>query len=51
MTVCFWRREITIVNESYKVDTVYFSQCAYKMQIELEGLDVGSTRAATSPSV
>ncbi len=45
----FGEREITIVNESYKVDTVYFSSAHIKMQIELEGLDVGSTRAATSP--
>ena len=45
----FAEREITIVNESYKVDTVYFSSAHIKMQIELEGLDVGSTRAATSP--
>jgi len=45
----FGEREITIVNESYKVDTVYFSSAHIKMQIELEGLDVGSTRVATSP--
>ena len=47
----FGEREITIVNESYKVDTVYFSSAHIKMQIELEGLDVGSTRAPLPPSV
>lgn len=45
----FGEREITIVNEGYKVDTVFFSSAHIKMQIELEGLDIGSTRAAVSP--
>lgn len=45
----FGEKEIAIINEGYKVDTVPFNSAHIKMHIELEGLDASDMRAEALP--
>lgn len=44
----FGERDIVIINEGYKVDTVPFNSAHIKMRIELEGLDASDGTGGTS---